>query len=122
MEEQEIVDSNDTSSNLEDHLNAMRKQIDEINKLKKQVENMKLVNRPDVQIIQRQLADVNLSISFAERDKEHKETAFKNATLYLDKLQSKQTQLQKYLSIITNAHNEHRKKQLKFLMEKMKCT
>ena len=65
---------------------VMQQKVDEINKLKKSLDSMELNNRPDVQIIHGQLANLNREILFSTQDKELKEKLFNEATVHLDNL------------------------------------
>lgn len=103
----------------ETDINELNKRVEEINKLKKSIDSMTLISRPDVQIIHTQLSNINRDILFAQQDKELKETMFKDATVYLNNLNATRDNLTAHLELIKQAHTEHKKNKLKILMEKL---
>jgi len=103
----------------ETDINELNKRVEEINKLKKSLDSMTLISRPDVQIIHTQLSNLNRDILFAQQDKESKELMFKNATTYLNNLNTTRDNLTEHLELIKQAHTEHKEQKLKVLMEKL---
>lgn len=98
---------------------VMQKKVEEINKLKKSLDSMKLNSRPDVQIIHNQLANLNREILFSTQDKELKERLFNEATVHLDNLMKTKKNLTDHLELITEAHEKFKKKTLDKLMTKL---
>jgi hypothetical protein len=106
-------------SDTEINITELNKRLEEINKLKKLLDSMKLVSRPDVQIIHSQLSNINRDILFATQDKESKEAMFKNATICLNNLHKTKDNLTAHLELIKKAHVEHKEKTLETLMKKL---
>lgn len=100
-------------------LDAAMARFNQIARLKKDVEENKLCNRPDVQTLRKKIAILNQELIYSKQDMEQTKEAYQAAQTIHDKKTEQHKQFVEHLSIISKNHKETQEKQLKQLMAAM---
>lgn len=98
---------------------AMR-QFNKLQKLKKEVENNKLDNRNDVQVLRKKIASLNQELIYSKQEMEHTKNAYDEAKKLYDTQYAQHKQYVEHLTIISENHTKEQEKQLSQLMSAMK--
>ena len=100
---------------------AMR-QFNKLQKLKKEVENNKLDNRNDVQVLRKKIASLNQELIYSKQEMEQTKQAYDTAKNLFDTQTSQKEQYVEHLTIISENHKKEQEKQLSQLMSAMKMS
>ena len=95
-------------------------QFNKLQKLKKEVENNKLDNRNDVQVLRKKIASLNQELIYSKHDMEQTKQAYDTAKSLFDTQTSQKEQYVEHLTIISENHKKEQERQLSQLMSAMK--
>lgn len=95
-------------------------QFNKLQKLKKEVENNKLDNRNDVQVLRKKIAQLNQELIYSKQDMEQTKNAYDEAKKLYDSQYAQHKQYVEHLTIISENHKKEQEKQLSKLMSAMK--
>lgn len=95
-------------------------QFNKLQKLKKEVENNKLDNRNDVQVLRKKIAQLNQELIYSKQDMEQTKNAYDEAKKLYDTQNAQHKQYVEHLTIISENHKKEQEKQLSKLMSAMK--
>lgn len=95
-------------------------QFNKLQKLKKEVENNKLDNRNDVQVLRKKIAQLNQELIYSKQDMEQTKNAYDEAKKLYDTQYAQHKQYVEHLTIISENHKKEQEKQLSKLMSAMK--
>lgn len=91
-----------------------------IAKKKKEIEENKLDNRPDVQTLRRKIALLNQDLIYSKQDMENTKEAYDKAKGIFDKQTEQHKQFVAHLSIISRNHKEQQQSHVAQLVNMMK--
>ena len=104
---------------MNDHVQVALRKFHKLEKIKSDIENNKLDNRRDVQIL-RKIAMLNQDLIWAKQAAENAKLAYDKANDTLIKLQNEHKQYVEHLNIISKSHSENQNEQVQRLMKMMK--
>ena len=103
---------------MNDHVQVALRKFHKLEKIKSDIENNKLDNRRDVQIL-RKIAMLNQDLIWAKQTAENAKLAYDKANDTLIKLQNEHKQYVEHLNIISKSHVEQNE-QVQRLMKMMR--
>ena len=105
---------------MNDHVQVALRKFHKLEKIKSDIENNKLDNRRDVQILRKKIAMLNQDLIWAKQAAENAKLAYDKANDTLIKLQNEHKQYVEHLNIISKSHSENQNEQVQRLMKMMK--
>ena len=105
---------------MQQQMQAAYERFNRIARKKKEIEENKLDNRPDVQTLRRKIALLNQDLIYSKQDMENTKEAYVKAKDIYDKQTEQHKQFVAHLSIISSNHKEQQQQQLAQLLKMMK--
>lgn len=99
--------------------NAM-KQFKKLQSMKKEVENNKLCNRNDVQVLRKKIASLNQDLIYSKQDVDRTKKAYEDAEKIYTEQKNQHRQYVEHLTLISDSHKQEQHKKLEKLMSAMK--
>jgi len=103
-----------------EQMKVAMKQFKRLQTLKKNLEDNKLSNRNDVQVLRKKINRLNQDLMFSKQDMEKAKNAYDEAKNIYDKKTEEHKQYVEHLTIITENHKKEQQVKLLKLLEAMK--